>query len=334
MQPYTVQSGDTFYKIADRLFPNADRWVAGSYLHRAAGAPDVIQPDQILWFDPTHPALADKEVPPVEEPPAEEPTSGFPDETTTGLSDPSAVVAGPSVTTTHDGQVIENIECSRIKIRHRNVTVRNCRVKSSPTITSYTMIDVTHTDDLGAIIEDCEVDGNGNYGAIGVYGSGYTLRRTHIHGCRTSCQVVNNCTVEDNLFHDHSFGPGTHGTAISCHGGGGHIIRNNTLTQGLSGASSALSLYGDFAPLDDILIEGNIFNGGSYCTYGGSIDVKPYPDATNIRYINNAFGRDVHSECGRYGPVTSFDLDAEGNEWSGNYWADTLEEVLASTSQP
>jgi hypothetical protein len=47
---------------------------------------------------------------------------------------------------------------------------------------------------------------------------------------------------------------------------------------------------------------------------------KRYPIATGIRFIGNVFERGTNRRCGVYGPVTSFQSSAAGNEWSGNTW--------------
>ena len=67
----------------------------------------------------------------------------------------------------------------------------------------------------------------------------------------------------------------------------------------------------------NVLVEGNLLNGGSYCTYGGG------DGSTNVRYINNKFGRTVYDNCGRHGPVAAWNASGPGNQWTNNTWADT-----------
>src|SRR5262249_27060317 len=88
------------------------------------------------------------------------------------------------------------------------------------------------------------------------------------------------------------------------------------------GCSAAFSLYGDFAQIDNVLVQENLFNTyGSYCTYAGALP-KNYPHATNVRYMGNHFGRIFEPNCGFYGPVTGWEWNA-GNVWSGNVWDDS-----------
>ena len=74
------------------------------------------------------------------------------------------------------------------------------------------------------------------------------------------------------------------------------------------------------------LVENNLLKANStgiaFCAYGGYQPTKPYPNSTNIRYLNNVFERGANGKCGAYGPVTSFASNAAGNVWSGNRWPD------------
>ena len=80
-------------------------------------------------------------------------------------------------------------------------------------------------------------------------------------------------------------------------------------------------MYGDFNTIDGYRIEHNLLaSTGSYCAYGGSVTSKPYPEGSNIRFIDNHFSTEFFSTCGRYGPVSSFDNNVRGNVFTGNVW--------------
>jgi len=82
-------------------------------------------------------------------------------------------------------------------------------------------------------------------------------------------------------------------------------------------------LFGDFAAIQYVLIQNNLFTtGGSYCIYGGSHPSKPYPNGNNIRYIDNHFSTAVSALCGGYGPVAYFSTTNPGDVWTGNVWHD------------
>jgi hypothetical protein len=113
--------------------------------------------------------------------------------------------------------------------------------------------------------------------------------------------------------------------------GSNAIIRGNTVACDApdvppdAGCSGALTGYGDFAVVQNNVIDGNLFIGGSggYCTYGGSTLNKPFSTGTrDIRFTNNVWQRGTTGECGVWGPITSFDTAAPGNVWSNNRWED------------
>ena len=49
---------------------------------------------------------------------------------------------------------------------------------------------------------------------------------------------------------------------------------------------------------------------------------KSFPDASGVVVTGNVFERGSNGTCGVYGPVTSFDAGAAGNEWRDNTWDD------------
>jgi hypothetical protein len=214
---------------------------------------------------------------------------------------------------TLDGCLFEN----GLEVDAANVTITRSRIEG---------VIQPHGDLQNLKLVDVEIDGTGRLDpnaetAIG--NSNYSCIRCHVHGTGRGARMGNNVHIEDSYFHGFPFQEGFHKTAIGANGGGNYTVIHNNLECSVSGCSAALSLYGDFAPIHDVLIMNNLFNTtGSYCTYGGSVSSKPYPDGTNIRYIDNLFGKKYHSECGIYGPVTSWDSQNEGNVWEGNRWQD------------
>jgi hypothetical protein len=172
-------------------------------------------------------------------------------------------------------------------------------------------------------LRDVELDGGGQPDSRPAIGdSDYTCIRCDVHGTGRGGSMGDNVHIEDSWFHDFVYVAPAHQTAVSTHGGSNNKVVHNNLSCTSGGCSAALSLYGDFGQVDDVLIEANLFNTtGSYCTYAGSIRSKPYPNGTNIRYLNNRFGKVYHPQCGIYGPVASWAYNS-GNVWSGNGWAD------------
>ena len=130
---------------------------------------------------------------------------------------------------------------------------------------------------------------------------GFTCLRCNVHGGASGIRLGDDTNVVDSFVHDECCDSTIHKTAVSGHGGVRDQVVHSTMDCAVQGCSAAFSLYGDFGPLDDVLVQNNLFNTtGSYCTYGGSTPAKPYPHATNIRYIDNRFGRKYTTKCGQY----------------------------------
>ncbi len=208
-----------------------------------------------------------------------------------------------------------------LSIEGANVTITRSRVVGRVTGV------YTHGFSLrNLVLRDVEIDGGtrgvdpASQAAIG--SDDYTCIRCDIHGTGRGANLGENVRIEDSYLHDWTYVDGDHQTAIGSNGGHNFAIVHNNLECRSDGCSAALSLYGDFAPIDNVIIERNLFNtNGSYCTYAGSVDGKPYPDGTNIRYRDNMFGKKYMSQCGIYGPVVSWKNNA-GNVWTGNAWQD------------
>ncbi|PRY32044.1 hypothetical protein [Pseudosporangium ferrugineum] len=212
-----------------------------------------------------------------------------------------------------------------LTIQAKNVSITRSRVEG--------LVGATYLTDwsLGGLkLVDVEIDGGGGVdpnGQAAIGSDDYTCIRCHIHGTGRGANMANNVRIEDSYLHGWVYVDGAHQTAIGSNGGKNFTVVHNNLDCQSKGCSSALSLYGDFAPIDGALIEKNLFNtDGGYCTYGGSTSAKPYPIGTNIRYVDNRFGKKYGPKCGYYGPVATFEMHA-GNEWRGNTWQDGSGEV-------
>lgn len=183
----------------------------------------------------------------------------------------------------------------------------------------------------GLTLTDVEIDGSPYFDPFGQAAIGldnYTCVRCNVHNTGRGANFRNNVRIEDSYFHDFVYVSGAHQSAIGSNGGSNNtILHNNIQCNGVggSGCSGALVMYGDFDPVDNILVQNNLFNtDGSYCTYAGSAGVasgKPYPHGTNVRYVDNRFGKKYYSGCGDNGPVAAWENNS-GNVWSGNAWAD------------
>lgn len=196
-------------------------------------------------------------------------------------------------------------------------------------------------DNRNLTLIDVEIEREGQadayQGAVG--GHNFTCLRCHVHHTGTGIHVGDNSVVQDSYIHDFNYTDGAHGAGIGMGQNRGYnskVLHNNIQCNRLPGqiqiCSSALSIY-DEPKIDNVLVKNNLFNTtGGYCTYSGGVN------GTNIRYIDNVFGKKFYSGCGEYGPVAYYypptdnltcDEPREtspkcnyGNEWRGNKWQD------------
>ncbi|WP_165962772.1 right-handed parallel beta-helix repeat-containing protein [Occultella glacieicola] len=270
--------------------------------------------------------------------------SAFPTAESTGpLIPESLLVPSGSVSSEESGQVIEGLEVDgRVRVQHDGVTVRNVRINHIATGPGQYALLIEEGPDgtcpTGVVIESIEIVGDPAVlvdDAKAVYGScPFTLEGSRIIGVGTGIRLTSDSVIRGNFVRaDFSTeGSDTHRSAIGINGGSGNVIEGNTVICSGPGCSGALVMYGDFQQISDILVTGNLFNStGSYCTYAGSLDSKEFPVASDVRYIDNTFGRMFFDTCGRYGPVAGRDSNGgPGFVWDGNTWEGTGEDVPIS----
>ncbi len=207
-----------------------------------------------------------------------------------------------------------------VVVKGANVTIKRSHIHGTVDPHWSNGYDYRHLTMIDVEIEEAD-NKSPDRSAIG--GANFSCLRCDVHHTGTGIHVGDNASVVDSWTHDFVMTPGSHGAGIGeGQGQGNHsrIIHNNIQCNRLPGqqqvCSSALSLY-DEPTLNDVLVQNNLFNAiDGYCTYGGG------PQGTNIRYIDNLFGKKFHSGCGSYGPVTAFYSGNTGNVWSGNAWQD------------
>jgi hypothetical protein len=251
---------------------------------------------------------------------------GFPDASCTGWQHTGVKLRTCDSTVKKAGTKLDGCRFTDgLVIQAGDVTITRSRVEGrvqGTYLTSFSLSNLT--------LQDVEIDGGGGVdpnGQAAIGNDAYTCIRCDVHGTGRGANLGENVHIEDSYFHDFVYVNGAHQTAIGSNGGDKYQIIHNNLVCNSDGCSAALSLYGDFAPVDDALIQNNLFNTtGSYCTYGGSTTAKPYPHGTNIRYINNLFGKKYGPKCGLFGPVATWEYYA-GDVWTGNQWQDGSGEV-------
>lgn len=241
----------------------------------------------------------------------------FPDASCTGWRHTGVSLRDCPTTITEDGATVDGCRFpGGVTILARDVTITRSLihglVQPNGSMQNLTLIDV-------------EIDGSGQpdpHGEAAIGSGDYTCLRCHIHSSGRGANLDSNVRIEDSYLHGFVYTDGVHQTAIGSNGGSGFTIVGNNLECSTDGCSAALALYGDFFPIEDVLVQDNLFNTtGSYCTYAGSVEGKPFPVGTGIRYLDNRFGRKYHPQCGIYGTVISWG-EHEGNVWQGNQWQD------------
>ena len=258
-------------------------------------------------------------------PPTPTPDTGWPGPDNTGVPAGTALTPynGPcTITSARTISGVDATSCDALVINTTGVVIEKSLV---PRVQS-----IYGDGDSSVTISDSDVRaGATSTGAL--WGYNITARRVDVTGGQHSFHCNNNCEVTDSWLHDqyNPAGGSYHNNAFISNGGSNMLVRHNTLhctailnsTDG--GCSGDVSLFGDFDPIDNVTIDNNLLKANnssiSYCFYGGASTSKPY-QASNVRFTNNVFERGANRKCGVYGPVTSFDRNASGNEWTNNRW--------------
>lgn len=251
--------------------------------------------------------------------PTEPPTTGWPNASNTGPTGTLTTYTGSLTITTANTVIDSKIVNGDLDIRTTGVVIRNSTVNgtvSNGAGHSFTIVD--------SLVNAGDRPGTG----IGEYN--FTVLRTEVIGGNRSINCWLNCDIRDSYVHGQmSDETGVYHESGIRMGAHGDIVHNSIACDAPvfppdAGCSADLTGYGDFAAVEDMLIQGNRFlpSTGSFCAYGGSSGGKPYTNgANNIRFIDNLFERGGNNKCASYGPITDFNTGAPGNVWSENRWS-------------
>ena len=257
--------------------------------------------------------------------------SGFPDASNTGTPAGTVLHAcGTSITAAGSYDACQF--SGDVVIRTSGVVITNSRIDGSVSGLNESL--------AGAIIRDTTIDchcpstgSNGTPSAV-LYNN-FTLTRVNLSDSGHGVAMGSNATVEDSYIHDLGGNNDAHKDGIYVGDGTGGVIHHNNIECNdgdQAGCTAAIGLLNDFGAghvLSGFTITDNLLNDiGSYCFYGSGGPQKAY-GSDHITFTGNHFGRKDHPNCGFWGPVTYFDVNAAGNVWSGNVWDDTGETVPA-----
>ena len=252
----------------------------------------------------------------------------WPDASNTGAPDSGLTAYNGPCTITQDGTVIDHkiVGCS-LDISAAHVVIKNSVVNG--TINSGG--DEGSSSSFALIRSTLDVSPNGSLMETGVGEVNFKVIRSEIRGGNRGINCWYRCVIRASWIHGQDTDPTgvTHESGVRM-GQRGKLIGNSISCDAPevppdAGCSAPLTGYGDFGPVRDNIIDGNLFlaTTGAVCAYGGSSGGKPYSDdAANIQFFNNVFQRGDNGDCGSYGPVMDFDPSAPGNAWLGNTWID------------
>ncbi|MBU1336438.1 MAG: M10 family metallopeptidase C-terminal domain-containing protein [Alphaproteobacteria bacterium] len=202
---------------------------------------------------------------------------GFPDADSTGVRSGVTLTSVGNLTITQDNAVISGLEIrGTLTIEAENVTIVDCRIIGD----SYNGI-IAQKNEI--TVEYCDIIGGTN----GISGGG-TFRYNDISQVDNGINVYSASVIENNYIHDLQGNADSHYDGIEINGGGGTVIRHNTIIND-HGQTAAVMINNYFGGVDGILIENNYLAGGGYTIYSdGRFTDEPI---SGVQITNNVLGQ-------------------------------------------
>ncbi|MFJ9823594.1 hypothetical protein ACIRSU_04355 [Streptomyces sp. NPDC101160] len=256
---------------------------------------------------------------------------GYPDASTTG---PRIAALTPQSTGNAsirtDGTVIKGWDITgSLDIYANDVTVVDSRITSTNwwginLRPGFTGLRVLHTT-ITAVPGKGPDNGGSDYAVSNMSTSSVEVAHCDVSGFGDALSMGQG-NLHDNYVHDiaayHNLdGQWQHTNAVISNGGGQGklIIRHNTLLNPVpveKGASAAVGLFADSAPVTNTVVDDNWLAGGAYSLYAGG------KDSTGVEVTDNVFSPQYYPAGGRYGAVAYWNAAGKGNVWRGNRMAD------------
>ena len=268
---------------------------------------------------------------------------GFPDQTNTGVPAgaglrpvPGEVASGPGWTSdsagdvevSGNGAVFEGyVVHGYIDVSGSNVTIKGNEIINAGNDIDGDGINLSGNPANTTIENNTIYSPNGAHGAGGIFAGikdingesrGTQVLGNNIADASTGVQIYMGL-IENNYIHDVApAAPDSHLNGTTSNGSTVPLtIQHNTVFNP-NGQTDAVSLFEDFGPEANVVINNNLLAGGGYVVYGGQNDGGP--QAHNIRITNNRFATIYYPQSGYYGYIAAFNPNAPGNVWSGNVW--------------
>jgi hypothetical protein len=257
-------------------------------------------------------------------------SSGFPHASNTGVPTGTALTAytGPKTITEANTVIDAKSISGDLIIRARGVKVTRSRIAGTIS---------TDENSTGYSFALTDSDVNAGAGLVTAVGAvDFTMLRVHVQGGNRSVNCWNTCNIRDSYVHGQARDASGKAHESGIRLGAKGVLRHNTILCDApnvapdGGCSADLTGYGDFAPVENNTVDGNLFKAttGGYCAYGGSSAGKPFTSGANHNvFTDNVFEKGTtndHGEldCGGFGAITAFDSSRPGNVWANNTYDD------------
>jgi hypothetical protein len=180
-------------------------------------------------------------------------------------------------------------------VRHKNVTIRNCRIGVSDYYAIFAPDDQGF-DVSGLVVDHCTITGATN----GVAGKG-TVTRCDISKCENGVNAWGPILINECFIHNLGGGPSTgpHNDGIE-NNGSPMTVTNCRIVASPQNDTSAVMTNNEFGKLHDITISGNYLEGGQYTLYCDSSKSSANMPVTNFVVKNNTI------KAGRYGATSLY----------------------------
>jgi hypothetical protein len=190
------------------------------------------------------------------------------------------------------------------------VTIRNIKVTGS-------CDNLIQNKSTGLVIDHVTLVGGGAT-SEGIGWSDFTVTNANISNVGDGIRANGNVVVRDSYIHGLVSSGGSHNDGIQVTDGSNVTIEHNAI-ENANDQTSAIMLGADQGSISNILVQNNLLNGGGFALYGGA---QPPSGNTisNIRLLDNVFGKLFYANCGRYGPITATNdsrITVSGNVWQG-----------------
>lgn len=208
------------------------------------------------------------------------------------------------------GTVIEGLDVQGcITVLAPSVLIKNTRVRGS-------CDNLISSRSTGLVVQNVELDGQGDASAQGIGSGGFAASGLDIHGVGDGVRANGDVVLQSSFIHDLATVDGSHNDGVQITEGSNIIIRNNVI-ENPNPQTSAILVGAHQGSIANVLIEGNLLAGGGYALYGGAEPRSGYT-IRDIVLRDNSFDTKFYPKGGRYGAITAIDdpnISVSGNLW-------------------